>query len=468
MKDSIFRKYDIRGIVGSELFIEEVYALARAMAFYLQDQQPNLKTVAVAMDGRLHSPAIKDELIQAFLDSGINVTFIGLCPTPLLYFATHKLPVEAGIIITASHNPKEYNGFKIVLNKEALSSEQIEEVKRAYRLGKNIASIRKGRYKEQSIFDQYLKSLVGQFDHLKDLDVAAAIDCGNGTAGTVIPDLIEAMNWKGCATLFENIDGSYPNHEADPTKKENLKQLKQHLEDSQCKIGIGFDGDVDRIGVMTKSGTLIPNDQLIGLFSKLILQNHPGSAIVYDVRCSGGLAELLERWQGKPKPSPCGSSSIKAAMKKNSAKFGGELSGHFCFADKHDGYDDAIYAMMRLFETCKVFDQDLETLLKEFPVRASTPEIRLSCKEEDKLKIIDKVKNQIKKKKEFKTNFVDGVQFISPCYWAIIRPSNTQAEISLRMEAKTEKELAELKKLTIEMINEFFSADYLNKMFDLK
>lgn len=467
MKDSIFRKYDIRGKVGSDLPIEEVYNFGRALAFYLKSKNPRLSTIAVGMDGRTHSPAIKEELIKALLDSGINVTFIGVCPTPLLYFATHNLDVEAGVMITASHNPPEYNGFKIVLNKEPINENDIQDLKEDYKNKKSIKPVRLGKQKDLELYDLYIDTLEGQFPHLKNSQISAAIDCGNGAAGTVIPAIVDRMGWKNVSILCEDVDGRAPNHQADPTKEENLRDVQKHLSETDTHLGFGFDGDVDRFGVMTKDGKLIPCDKLIALYSKFIVQNHPNAGIVFDVRCSSALSDLLESWGARPLLAPCGQVFIKDRMKKDNGLLGGELSGHFCFKDKHLGYDDAIYAMLRFIELLEAFDCPVEELLKEFPHKYNTPEIRIECEEHNKKQIIDTAKEKIKSKKEYKVDFIDGMMIRSSGQWGILRPSNTQAEISIRMEGSTEEELAKVKELFLELMAEYFDSAYLKNIFNL-
>ena len=467
MKDSIFRKYDIRGKVGTDLLIEDVYNFGRSLAHYLTEKNNNLQSVAVGMDGRTHSPAIKIELINALLDSGINVTFIGVCPTPLLYFSTYNLDIEGGVMITASHNPKEYNGFKIVLGNESLHDKEIQALKETFKEGKNLKAVRKGKYKEEDLHTPYLNSLEARFPHLKNSNFSAVIDCGNGAAGTVIPALVERMNWKNTKILFEEVDGNCPNHQADPTQEKNMLDVKHHLHHNNTKIGIGFDGDVDRIGVMTKDGYLIPCDKLIAIFSKLIAQNNPSAGIVFDVRCSSALSELLETWGARPLISQCGHAFIKKLMHEEDGLFGGELSGHFCFKDKHEGYDDAIYAMLRLVELLEILNVNIEDLLEEFPHRHSTPEFRLECNEEHKIACVENAKKKIKTKKEYELNFIDGMIVKNKNQWGIIRPSNTQAEISVRMEGATKKDLKTIKLLFIDALSDYFENTYLKDVFGL-
>jgi phosphomannomutase / phosphoglucomutase len=467
MKDSIFRKYDIRGKVGSDLPINEVYKFSRALAHYLKNKNKNLSTIAVGMDGRTHSPAIKDELIRGILDSGINVTFIGISPTPLVYFAHYNIDVQAGIIITASHNPPEYNGFKIILNKESLNDNEIQELKNDYKLNKAIKPVRKGIQKDLPLYDLYIDSIESQFPNLKNSNLSTVIDCGNGAAGVVIPDLVKRMGWKNTKILCQEVDGSCPNHQADPTQEKNMLDVQKHLRETETILGLGFDGDVDRLGVMTKDGKLIPCDKLIGLFSKFIVQNRPNAGIVFDVRCSSALSDLLASWGARPLVAPCGQTYIKGLMKKEDGLLGGELSGHFCFKDKHEGYDDAIYAMMRLLEILDTFGTSIEELLEEFPHRYNTPELRIECEEQHKFNIIETAKEKIKSKKEYQVDFIDGIMVKSPTQWGILRPSNTQAEISIRMEGTTEKELEKIKLQFLDLISDYFDKEHIKSIFEL-
>jgi len=442
VKDIIFREYDIRGIVDQQLMIDQVYDLSRAIAYYFKEHKPDIKTIAIGMDGRTHSPKIKKELTRGFIDSGINVLFIGMCPTPALYFALYTMPVDGGLMITASHNGPEYNGIKICLGKNSIWGEQIQEIKRLYKEKKHITSEKKGTETEHLIVPDYVAWLADHFKDLKNMDLSAVIDCGNGAGGTVLPQLIEAMQWKKCELLFCEVDGSYPNHEADPTVEKNMQDVKKVLADSDIQIGIGLDGDCDRMVPMTKKGFLVPGDQLLALYAQQMLKKNPGMGVVFDVKGSVGLIELLKQWGARPIMSPSGHSIIKNMMNKEDALLGGELSCHFFFKDRYFGYDDGIYAMMRLFEIITQSGKSLAELLKIFPKKYSSRELRLACDEEKKESIIKALKAHFLKRDDVSILKIDGIRVTMPYGWGIVRPSNTQAVLSMRFESDTPEGLA--------------------------
>ena len=353
MQDHIFRLYDIRGKVETELPVSQVEALTHAIAYYFKQQKPGITTIAVGADGRTHSPAIKDRVCKALLESGFDVVFVGVCPSPVLYFSLFNLPVDAGIMITASHNGPEYNGLKICLGTESVWGTELQKIKKLYKEHVKLACTTHGTYREEPVIDMYVAWLKQHFLHLVGLPVKAVIDCGNGAGGTVMPQLVKAMAWPNVKLLYEQVDGTYPHHEADPTVEENMSDVKELLATSDLQLGIGLDGDCDRMAAMTKAGQLVQGDKLLAVFAREIIKHHPGATVVFDIKCSAGLPELLSAWKARPVMSPSGHSIIKGAMKKEHALLGGELSCHFFFKDRYFGYDDAFYAMLRLFELLK-------------------------------------------------------------------------------------------------------------------
>jgi len=467
MQDVIFRQYDIRGKVGSELIIQDVYDLARAIATYLVAQKSSIKKIAVGMDGRTHSPAIEEQLRRGLLDSGLDVVFIGVCPTPVLYFAMHTQKFDAGILVTASHNPKEYNGFKICLGTESVWGESVQEIKRVFREGKFLAAAHKGTYCGQSMIEPYIAWMTNHFAHVKDMKLSAVVDCGNGAAGTVLPELVARMGWKHVTLLYPEVDGNYPNHEADPTIEKNMLDVKNILATTDVEVGVGLDGDCDRMAAMTKAGFLVPGDQLLGLYCQKVVQDHPGAAIVFDIKSSLGLIELLDRMGAKPCMSPSGHSIIKAEMKKNNALLGGELSCHFFFHDRYFGYDDGIYAMMRLFELLVQTGKSLDELLKIFPKKISSPEYRIACPEDQKTAIVTSVKNSLMLRPDVQAITIDGVRATMPYGWGIVRVSNTQAALTIRFESDTQDGLIRVKKDFYEVLKPYFDAQWLQQQLEL-
>lgn len=446
MLDHIFRQYDIRGKIGPELEIDEVYTLVRAIAYYFVKENPQVKKVAVGADGRIHSPAIKKEVCRALQDSGLDVVFIGICPSPVLYFSLFHLPVQAGLMITASHNGKEYNGIKICLGRDSVWGEQIQEIKKFAKDGISIESLKKGSYEEYFLIDDYTDWMVQHFPHLIGMDLSVIVDCGNGAGGTVWPMLIEKMKWQNLSLLFEEVDGTYPNHEADPIVEKNMLDVRAALVKGDYDLGLGLDGDCDRMTPMTKTGELVSGDKLLALFSYPIIKQYPGSRIVFDIKCSSGLPEVLATWGGVPCISPSGHSIIKKNLKEKKALLAGELSCHFFFADRYFGYDDGNYAALRLFELLLQEQKPLEQLLEVFPKKFTTPEIRLEC-DQDKM---DYIVNQVK---AYFANFpnaelmtIDGIRVSMKYGWGMLRASNTQSVLCLRFESATKEGLENIKR----------------------
>lgn len=445
MQDVIFREYDIRGKVGTELIIDDAYDLACAIAYYLVGKDPHVKTVAVAMDGRTHSPAICNQVTRALQDSGLAVMFVGMCPTPALYFALRMLPVQAGIMVTASHNPAEYNGMKVCLGTTSVWGKEIQEIKNLFKARKKIISECRGAYTEQLITPAYVEWLAEHFAHIKNMQLSAVVDCGNGAGGMVMPQLIKAMGWKHVQLLYPEVDGTYPNHEADPTVEKNMRDVKQVLASTDTHVGIGLDGDCDRMAPMTKSGFLVPGDQLLALYAQSVVRAHPGVAVVFDVKVSSAVIEVLENMGAKPCMSPAGHSIIKEQMRIHHALLGGELSCHFFFNDRYFGYDDAFYAMMRLFELLVQSGKTLDDLLRIIPKKFSSPEYRVKCNEDKKVSIVAAVKDVFMRRADATTITIDGVRATLPYGWGLVRVSNTQPALTIRFESDSQQGLQQVK-----------------------
>ena len=467
MKDTIFREYDIRGVVGTELIIAHVYDLGRAIAAYLLQQNNTVKKIAVGMDVREHSATIKKELCRALLESGMDVIFIGVCTSPMMYFATYTLDVDAGIMITASHNPAEYNGFKICLGTTSLWGNQIREIGAAYRNKEHVVPFVMGTYAEHLIQAEYIAWHVEKFSHLKNADLSAVIDCGNGSASVVIPELVAAMGWSNMQLLCCNPDFASAPHTADPTVAKNMEDVKNALAHSKAVIGIGFDGDADRMGAMTKEGQLVSGDKLIAVFAQPMITEHPGMCVVYNVVCSEGLTEVLEGWGATTVMTPVGHSIIEENMHTHHALLAGETSCHFFFKDRHFGYDDGIYAMMRLFEIVIQSHRSLSQLLEIFPTKVTSPEYRLPCDEENKYTMVQEMKGLFFQKKHVKILAIDGVRVTTDYGWGIIRASNTQPVLSIRFEADTPTDLQHIKEDFIEILSNYFSDEYLRQQLQV-
>ena len=455
MQDIIFREYDIRGKVGSELAIDQVYDLARAIAYYFVSKSSLVQHIAVGMDGREHSPAIKSEVCRALQDSGFDVVFIGICPSPVLYFALHTQSLDAGIMITASHNPKEYNGLKICLGTKSVWGAQVKEIAALFKQKKHIASTHKGSYTENLLCDAYVQWLVDNFPLLQKSSISAVIDCGNGAGAAVIPQLIKQMGWTQVKSICDTIDGSYPNHEADPVVAENMQEVKQYLASTNTQLGIGLDGDADRMAPMTKNGYLVPGDELLSLFARPIIEKNQGTAIICDIKSSLGLLQMVEQAGGRACMVPAGHAIIKEHMYAEQALLGGELSCHFIFADRYFGYDDGIYAMLRLFELIENGGKRLEELLVDYPHLYSSPEFRIACDEDKKSLVIARVKEYFEQKQGVSLITVDGVRAQFKDCWALIRASNTQAVVSVRFEARTAQLFEEMRQDFIFVLHEY-------------
>ena len=463
MNNAIFREYDIRGKVGSDLLLDEVYPLARAIAYYFVQQNPQVRTIAVGMDGRTHSPIIKDAVCRALADSGLDVLFVGMCPSPVLYFALHTCDVDAGLMITASHNPAEYNGIKICLGKSSVWGSAIQEIKQLYRNGMAIDASQTGTVTQHELVPEYIDWLADHFSHLNNMPLSVVIDCGNGAGGTVIPDLVKKMNWQQVQLLYCDVDGTMPNHEADPVVAKNMQAVKQVLSTTDAQVGIGLDGDCDRMAPMTKTGDLILGDRLLALFAQQVIQKHPGVGVVYDIKSSSGLQELLDQWQAKGHMSPSGHAIIKEKMKEFGAMLGGELSCHFFFHDRYFGYDDGIYAMLRLFELLINTGKNLDELVAVFPTKYSSPELRIACAEEDKAAIVAAVKKYFVDHPDAQVITIDGVRAQLPYGWGIVRASNTQPAICIRVEADLPQDLTRVRNEFVRALAPYFDAQELEQ-----
>ncbi len=467
MKDVIFREYDIRGVIDQELYIDQIYDLTRAIAYYFHQHNRSLKTIAVGMDGRIHSAAIKNEMCRALTDSGLDVLFIGTCPTPALYFSLFTEPVNAGLMITASHNAKEYNGIKICLGTTSVWGSALQTIKDLYKKKSAITSLHQGTIKDYPIIPHYIAWLANHFSSIKKNKIRMIIDCGNGAVGTVLPQLIEAMQWPNVTLLYAEVDGTYPHHEADPTIAANMDDLKKCLLTTKTPLGIGFDGDGDRMVPMREDGTLVPGDQLLAIFAQQLLHKHPASTIVFDIKSSTGLIDIIQASGGTPIMSPSGHSIIKNMMHIHEALLGGELSCHFFFKDRYFGYDDGIYALLRLVEIIEESHQSLSELLTIFPQKHSSPELRLACPDEQKQEIITELKNLFLSIPAADVVTIDGIRVSFTFGWGLIRSSNTQAALSMRFESDTKAGLKKIMQIFYTALEPYLGPVKLNPLTHL-
>jgi phosphomannomutase/phosphoglucomutase len=438
MNQEIFREYDIRGITDKDLNEKDVLLIGKGIgAYFIKHGKLNL---SVGRDCRLTSDSYSDKLIEGLLSTGCNVTDIGVCPTPVLYFSIQQLNLQGGVMVTASHNPPEYNGFKICIGSDSLHGKQLLNIldiinNKSFVSGKGLLS-------SYDVLTPYKKFVQNNISISKSLKVG--IDAGNGTAGVVAVPVLKNL---GCEVydLYCDMDGTFPNHEADPTVLKNMKDLTALVMEHQLDLGIGYDGDGDRLGVVDEKGNIIYGDQLMIIFSREILTRKPGSTFISEVKCSKTMYDDIEKHGGRSIMWKTGHSLIKKKMKEEKAELAGEMSGHMFFADRYFGFDDAIYASCRLLEIISKTGKKISELLSGIPKTYSTPEIRVDCPDDKKFILVDKVTEHFKRLNNIID--IDGVRVLFEDGWGLVRASNTQPALVLRFEAMSEKRLAEIKEL---------------------
>ncbi len=431
---NIFREYDLRGIVDKDLTPGVVRTLGQAMGTYFRGQ--GRRRTAVGRDCRLSSPAYAQALSAGLRAAGCDVVDLGTIPTPLLYFAIFYKDFEAGVMITGSHNPPEYNGFKIMSGHDTLYGETIQEIYRLIRDDKLLAD-REGTTAAYDLVPEYRDYVVAGIKPARKLKVV--IDAGNGTGGVVAVPIFKRLG-ADVVELFCEMDGRFPNHHPDPTLPEAMETLIRTVRSEKADLGIAYDGDADRIGVVDDEGHLIWGDQILIFFARDILKSNPGRAIISEVKATKVLYDEIARLGGKPVMYRTGHSLIKKKIKEENALLAGEMSGHIFFADRWFGFDDAIYSSARLYELLSATDVKLSAMLAGLPKTFSTPEIRIYASEEVKFKIVDEVRAELAKK--YPVIDIDGVRALMPKGWGLVRASNTQAALVLRFEAETEADLA--------------------------
>jgi phosphomannomutase/phosphoglucomutase len=441
LNESIFREYDIRGITGKDLDADFAYQLGLTYSEWAH-QKLGLEslTIAVGRDCRLTSDEYAASLIRGLNDAGINVIDIGTCPTPLTYFAVHHFNTNGAIMITGSHNPAEYNGFKIGIGKDTLHGAQIQELKHVMKSGK-FTPRKKGWVQNKEIISHYIEYVANQIKPSRKLKVV--LDAGNGTASTVAPILFEKMGAE-VIPLYCDLDGRFPNHHPDPTVPKNLKALVETVKSTGADFGIGYDGDSDRIGAVDENGKIIFGDELMVIFSRAVLKNVPGATVISEVKSSNRLYQDITKNGGNPLMWKTGHSLIKSKMKETKAALAGEMSGHIFFADRWFGFDDAIYASARLYEilTNRILTEEgtISSILKDLKPTQNTPEIRIDCIEAKKFELIDVASSILQKKagSDAKITTIDGLRVDFVNGWGLIRASNTQPVIVMRFEAESE------------------------------
>lgn len=463
MQDHIFRKYDIRGIVGKDFSLTDVPVFARALAYYFHTHGMHVKTVSIAMDERDHSPVIKRLLIQELVVAGISVIDIGLVPTPVSYFSEYWLPIQAAIMITASHNPAEYNGLKICLHKKAICGDDLQLLKKYFVEKKSVTSAHVGVVSTYALVPDYIAYLKTLFAPLVGSKKKFVFDCGNGATAAVVPDLCKAMGWDNAVVLSGVPSVALRTHEADPTVHENMQELAHYLTDHDIEYGMGFDGDGDRMGVVRADGTLVPGDQLLAVMAEPIFETHPKAALVAEIKCSNGLTELVQAWGGSLYHCPAGRTFIKEAMEQHAALVAGELSCHFFFHDRYFGFDDGIYAALRLIERTETSQKLLAVLLSVFPEKQNSPELRISCPLDKAPLVITGVTKFFADRLGVRLTTIDGVRIDREYGWGIVRASNTQPVICLRFEASSVQDLELIKQEFVTSLEPYFSKEFLEQ-----
>ncbi|MCF8111343.1 MAG: phosphomannomutase/phosphoglucomutase [Desulfobacteraceae bacterium] len=446
MNPAIFREYDIRGIADKDINDEDVFMLAKAVGTYMRRHGHTKLTVG--RDCRLTSDRYAENMIRGLTKTGCDVINIGMCPTPVLYFSIRHLNTGGGVMVTASHNPPEYNGFKICRGTDSVHGDQIQQIRKTAEKG----DFEKG---EGSVTDADV--ITPYRDYIKnniaiEKPIRVGIDAGNGTAGVVAVPLLKSL---GCEVrgLYCEPDGRFPNHEADPTVTGNLQDLIALVKQKGLDAGIGYDGDGDRIGIVDHQGRIIYGDQLMIIFARQILARKPGATFISEVKCSKTMYDDIEKHGGRAVMWKTGHSLIKEKMKEENAVLAGEMSGHMFFADRYFGFDDAIYASCRLLEIIAATGKTIGELLKGVPETYSTPEIRVDCPDDVKFHVVEEAKKILSKK--YKVIDIDGVRIVFEDGWGLVRASNTQPALVTRFEALSPERRDEIRKIvenTIEQI----------------
>lgn len=446
MNPEIFREYDIRGIAGKDINVEEVELLGRAIGTFMH--RNGCRRLAVGRDCRVTSEDFAGALMDGLAATGCQVTDIGVCPTPVLYFSIQHLHQEGGIMVTASHNPKEYNGFKICIGSDSVHGEDLQTIREILSAGRFIQG-EGARTTSPSVIPQYQRFIEDNIILSRPLRVG--VDAGNGTAGVVAVPILKNLNCE-VHELYCEMDGNFPNHEADPTVLGNMKDLIALVKQHELDVGIGYDGDGDRIGVVDEKGNIVYGDKLMVLFAREILSRRPGAVFISEVKCSRVMYDEIEKRGGRAVMWKTGHSLIKAKMKEERAALAGEMSGHMFFEDRYLGFDDAVYASCRLLEILSATGRRISDLLSDLPRTYTTPEIRVDCADSRKFRLVDKVTRFFKAR--YEVIDIDGARILFDGGWGLVRASNTQPAMVLRFEAMSPERLEEIRGLVESVIHE--------------
>ncbi|QCE33932.1 phosphomannomutase/phosphoglucomutase [Acetobacteraceae bacterium] len=438
--DNILRAYDIRGIFEKTLRLDDAYAIG--CAFAEEVRFAGGKEIIVGYDGRLSSPALEEKLVAGITDAGLDVLRIGLGPTPMVYYAGVESDADASIMITGSHNPSDYNGFKFTLKGKPFFGDSIKELGRLAEKGFDLSSRTKGKVENKNFKEAYVKRIAKDYLGKKSLKVIW--DSGNSAAGPVLEALTAILPGEH-KILFSEVDGHFPNHHPDPTVEKNLSFLKDAVKSEGADIGVAFDGDADRVGVVDNTGRVMWGDEILAFLAKDILKSSPGATIIGEVKCSQNTYNQIAQAGGKPVMWKCGHSFIKAKMAEVGALLAGEMSGHLFFADKWYGFDDGIYSAVRVIDLLSRSGRPLSEIRAEFPETFSTPEIRLAVPDEKKFSVIKELSALLEKEGQKFYN-IDGIRASFPEGWWLLRCSNTEPAIIARVEALSPSGKEKLKK----------------------
>lgn len=436
MNPGIFREYDIRGIAGKDIEKHDVVSIGKAYGTLLNRE--NKKIVSIGRDCRTSSEEFSQLFIKGITSTGCDVIDIGICPTPVLYFSIEHLGLEGGAMVTASHNPPEYNGFKLLSGTDSIHSQGLQDIRTI--IGNNEFVKGKGRVTQKDVLTAYKENIVNNINIKNPIKIA--VDAGNGTGGVTALPVLRQL---GCVVhdIYCDMDGTFPNHEADPTRKKNLFDLIRLVKEKNLDLGVGYDGDGDRIGVVDKNGSIIYGDQLMVIYAREILERRPGAVFISEVKCSMVMYDDIKKHGGNAIMWRTGHSLIKQKMKQENAALAGEMSGHMFFKDRYFGFDDALYATCRLLEIMADTDKGVDELIKDLPKTFTTPEIRVECSDDIKFEVVRKIVEHFRAKQ--KIIDIDGLRALYDDGWGLVRASNTQPALVLRFEALSEERLEQIR-----------------------
>jgi len=444
----IFRQYDIRGVVDTDLTNETLYQIGKGFGTYIRNL--NKKTVVIGGDARLSTPAFKENFIRGLLETGCDVTDVGIVGTPILYYAIWKLNMDGGAMITASHNPSQYNGIKINLGLASVYAEGLQDVLKIIQKG-DFATGTGTLVKNDTMGESYIEYVIANI-HLA-RPVKVIVDAGNGMGGLYLPVILRKL---GCEVteMFCEPDGNFPNHHPDPTVEKNNVYLAKAVLEQKAELGIGLDGDADRIGVVDETGKMLFGDQILNILARDFLKANPGETIIADVKCSKNLFDDIRKLGGKPIMYKTGHANIKNYMKQEGVKFAGEMSGHIFMADRYLGFDDAIYVSCRFIEIVSKTALPVSQYLADQPKMYNTPELHINCADDRKFTVVDKVCQSFKDD-GLDVNDIDGARITFSDGWGLVRASNTTPVLVLRFEAETEVRMLEIQKLVEDRIQKY-------------